>query len=192
MPVDERGRKESHLLWKLFRSTFIISAFTVGGGFVIIPLFKAKFVDEFGWLKEEEALNLVSIAQSAPGVVACNAAIIIGYRLAGLAGTAVALLATVLPPLLILTAVSYSYEAFAHNAYIQMLLKGMQCGATAIILDVAYRLLAKECKRKLALPLFVIAGTFLANLFFDVNILYVILADAFIGFLFLRDVRYGG
>lgn len=184
--------KEPRLLWKLFKSTFIISAFTVGGGFVIIPLFKAKFVDEFGWLEDEEALNLVSIAQSAPGVVACNAAIIIGYRVAGLAGTAAALLATVLPPLLILTAVSYSYEAFAHNAYIKMLLKGMQCGATAIILDVAYSLFVKEYKRKAVLPLLIIAGTFVANFCFDVNIMYVILADAFIGFLLLRDAKYGG
>lgn len=190
--MREQVSKEPRLLWKLFKSTFIISAFTVGGGFVIIPLFKAKFVDEFGWVEEKEALNLISIAQSAPGVVACNAAIIIGYRLAGFAGTAAALLATVLPPLLILTAISYSYEAFAHNAYIKMLLKGMQCGATAIILDVAYNLFAKECKRKLALPIAIIAGTFVANYFFDVNIMYVILADACIGYLFLRDRKYGG
>ena len=56
--------------WKLFQSTFLISAFTVGGGFVIIPLLRAKYVDEYGWLNDKETLNLVSIAQSMPGVVA--------------------------------------------------------------------------------------------------------------------------
>ena len=58
---------------KLFQSTFLISAFTVGGGFVIIPLLRAKYVDEYGWLSDKETLNLVSIAQSMPGVVAVNA-----------------------------------------------------------------------------------------------------------------------
>ena len=57
--------KEPFSYRKLFISTFLISAFTVGGGFVLIPLMKAKFVDEYGWLKENEALDLVSIAQSA-------------------------------------------------------------------------------------------------------------------------------
>ena len=66
--------QDENLLWKLFKSTFIISAFTIGGGFVIIPLLKAKFVDEYKWLDDKEALNLVAIAQSAPGVVAANAA----------------------------------------------------------------------------------------------------------------------
>ena len=67
--------------WKLFQSTFLISAFTVGGGFVIIPLLRAKYVDEYGWLDDKDTLNLVSIAQSMPGVVAVNASIILGYRM---------------------------------------------------------------------------------------------------------------
>lgn len=92
---------------KLFVSTFIISAFTVGGGFVIVPLLKSKFVDEYGWIGDDEALDLVAIAQSAPGVVAANAAIILGYRMGGFRGTAVALFATVLPPLITLTVISY-------------------------------------------------------------------------------------
>ena len=104
--------------WELFKSTFLISAFTVGGGFVIIPLLKAKYVDHYKWMSDKEALDLVSVAQSAPGVVAVNAAIIIGYRLAGYTGAAVTLLATVMPPLITLTVISYFYDAFAHNYYV--------------------------------------------------------------------------
>ena len=92
---------EKDFYWKLFKSTFIISAFTIGGGFVIIPLLKAKFVDEYKWMDDKEALNLVAIAQSAPGVVAANAAISMGYKLGGIRGTLTALLATILPPLLL-------------------------------------------------------------------------------------------
>ena len=181
---------DKDILWKLFKSTFVISAFTIGGGFVIIPLLKAKFVDEYQWLDDKEALNLVAIAQSAPGVVAVNAAISLGYRIAGWRGTLTALLATVLPPLITLSVISYAYEAFAHNEYIQLLLKGMQCGATAIIINVAIDLLKKEWKKRLALPLAIIAGTFVANYFFNVNLMYAVVVDAVIGFIWLRDAKY--
>ena len=165
--------------WELFKSTFLISAFTVGGGFVIIPLLKAKYVDHYKWMSDKEALDLVSVAQSAPGVVAVNAAIIIGYRLAGYTGAAVTLLATVLPPLITLTVISYFYDAFAHNYYVQIL-----------ILDVGINLLQKELKKKLLLPCLIIFGTFIANYFFQVNIMYLILIDAVIGYLWLQDEKY--
>ena len=182
--------QDKDLLWKLFKSTFIISAFTIGGGYVIIPLLKAKFVDEYKWIDDKEALNLVAIAQSAPGVVAANAAISLGYRLAGIKGTLVALGATILPPLITLSIISYAYDAFANNQYIQLLLKGMQCGATAIIINVALDLLKKEWKKKLALPLLIIVGTFVANYFFHVNLMYAVIVDAIIGFFLLRDKKY--
>lgn len=182
--------RDNNLCWKLFKSTFIISAFTIGGGFVIIPLLKAKFVDEYKWLDDKEALNLVAIAQSAPGVVAANAAISLGYRLAGFKGTLVALAATILPPLITLSIISYAYDAFANNQYIQLLLKGMQCGATAIIINVAIDILHKELKKKLVLPLLIILGTFVANYFFHVNLMYAVVVDAIIGFFLLRDKKY--
>ena len=186
----QEAAAEKNFYWKLFKSTFVISAFTIGGGFVIIPLLKAKFVDEYKWLDDKDALNLVAIAQSAPGVVAANSAIILGYRMGGLLGTLVALLATILPPLITLTLISYAYDSFAHNQYIQLLLKGMQCGATAIIINVAIDLLQKELKKMLPLPLVIIAGTFIANYFFNVNLMYAVIVDAIIGFFLLRDKKY--
>ena len=76
------------------------------------------------------------------------------------------------------------------NQYVQLLLKGMQCGATAIIINVAIDLLKKELKKKLAIPLLIIVGTFVANYFFDINLMYAILVDAMIGFMLLRDEKY--
>ena len=182
--------KEPFSYSRLFISTFIISAFTVGGGFVLIPLMKAKYVDEYGWMKENESLDLVSIAQSAPGAVAVNASIIMGYRLGGILGTFTALLATVLPPLITLTVVSYCYDAFATNPYVRMFLKGMQCGVTAILLDVVLGLLVKQVKKKLALPLLIMAGTFIASYFLKIDIMHIILVDAVIGFFLMRDSQY--
>ena len=182
--------KEPFSYSRLFISTFIISAFTVGGGFVLIPLMKAKYVDEYGWMKENESLDLVSIARSAPGAVAVNASIIMGYRLGGILGTFTALLATVLPPLITLTVVSYCYDAFATNPYVRMFLKGMQCGVTAILLDVVLGLLVKQVKKKLALPLLIMAGTFIASYFLKIDIMHIILVDAVIGFFLMRDSQY--
>ena len=188
--LDYAELKEPRSYRKLFISTFLISAFTVGGGFVLIPLMKAKYVDEYGWMSENESLDLVSIAQSAPGAVAVNASIIMGYRLGGILGTFTALLATVLPPLITLTIVSYFYDAFATNPYVRMFLKGMQCGVTAILLDVVLGLLMKQIRKKLALPLLIMAGTFVASYFFHINIMHIILVDAIIGFLLMRDPQY--
>jgi len=186
-----RVRKDTpHFFWELFKSTFLISAFTVGGGFVIIPLLRAKYVDEYGWLDDKETLNLVSIAQSMPGVVACNSAIMLGYRMAGLAGTLTTLLATILPPLITISIISCFYDLFAHNEYVRYALKGMQCGATAIIINVAYDLLNKQLKKKLALPLAIIAGTFVANYCFGINIMLLVVLDGLIGLAFMRGAKY--
>lgn len=180
-----------HFYWKLFQSTFLISAFTVGGGFVIIPLLRAKYVDEYGWLDDKETLNLVSIAQSMPGVVAVNAAIILGYRMAGLRGALTALAATILPPLVTLSVISCAYDWFATNPYVRYALKGMQCGATALIVNVAIDLLQKQWRKKLLWPLAIIVGTFVANFFFDINIMLLVVIDGLLGLVFLRGAAYG-
>ena len=73
---------EKKKLWKLFLSTFYLSAFTFGGGYVIVTLLKNKFVDELHWIDEKEMLDLVAIAQSSPGAIAINGAIVVGYKLA--------------------------------------------------------------------------------------------------------------
>ena len=165
--LEKAAFKEPFSYRKLFISTFLISAFTVGGGFVLIPLMKAKFVDEYGWLEENEALDLVSIAQSAPGVMAANSSIIMGYRMGGFLGSLTALFATVLPPLITLTIISFFYDAFASNPYVRMFLKGMQCGVTAILIKVVLDLVVKQVKKKLAIPLIVMAGTFIAAVVFS-------------------------
>ena len=70
------------VLWKIFISTLYLSAFTFGGGYVIVSFMKKKFVDELHWIEEKEMLDLVAIAQSSPGAIAINGAIVVGYKLA--------------------------------------------------------------------------------------------------------------
>ena len=76
-------KSQKHLLSKLFISTLYLSAFTFGGGYVIITLMKKKFVDQYHWIDDEEMLDLIAIAQSSPGAIAVNGAIVVGYKLAG-------------------------------------------------------------------------------------------------------------
>ena len=157
--VLERNR---HLFWALFRSTFLISAFTFGGGYVIIPLMRKRFVEELGWISEQEMLDMIAIAQSSPGPIAVNASILIGYRLAGIAGAFCTILGTVLPPLAIITAVSVFYEAFRSSRIAGALMLGMQAGVAAVILDVVLNMAAGVVKLRKALPILVMLGAFAA------------------------------
>ena len=97
------------LCGKLFLIMLYISAFTFGGGFVIVSLMKRKLVDELHWLEEDEMLDMTAIAQSSPGAIAVNAAIIVGQRLAGAPGIAAAVIGTMIPPIVIITAISFFY-----------------------------------------------------------------------------------
>lgn len=95
--MNETNNKRQ-VLRRLFFSTLYLSAFTFGGGYVIVTLLKKKFVDEYHWIEEDEMLDLVAIAQSAPGAIAVNGAIVVGYKLAGMPGAAVAIVATIIRP----------------------------------------------------------------------------------------------
>ncbi|WMJ90266.1 chromate transporter [Anaerocolumna sp. MB42-C2] len=169
------------LLFKLFISTFYISAFTFGGGFVIITFMKRKFVDELHWLEEEEMLDLSALAQSSPGAVAVNAAILVGWRVAGFAGMVVAVFGSILPPMITLSVISFFYTAFASNLYVALVLKGMQAGIAAVILDVVCDLGKNVLKEKSYLNMAVMVLAFAATFFLNVNVIYIILTAALIG-----------
>ncbi len=169
------------LLAKLFFTMLYISAFTFGGGFVIITFMKRKFVDELHWIDEQEMLDMTALAQSSPGAIAVNAAILVGWHVAGFAGMVAAVLGTVIPPVAILSAISLGYAAFASNRYVALTLKGMQAGVAAVILDVVWSLGAKELKTGSPVHLAVMAAAFIATFCFGVNVIFIILAAGMVG-----------
>ena len=176
---------EKKKIWKmllqLFVSTFYISTFTFGGGYVIIPLMKKKFADELHWIDDEEMLNMAAIAQSSPGAVAVNASILVGYRVAGVAGAAISILGTVLPPLIIISVISLFYTAFRTNAIVAAVLKGMQSGVAAVVADVVCNLGGKIVKDKDILSILVMILAFVANYILGVNVILIILACGVVG-----------
>jgi len=178
--------------FRLFKSTFLLSAFTFGGGYVIIPLMKKKFVDELGWLEEEEMLNMAAIAQSSPGPMAVNASILVGWRLMGISGALMAILGTVLPPLIILSVISLFYDSFRDNALVSAVLKGMMAGVCAVIFDVVITMGGKIFKAKKLLPILIMVGVFVVYFVLRVNIINIILFCGTLGVLIsLHDKRTG-
>lgn len=186
------GESRSRTLLQLFLSMLYISAFTFGGGFVIITFMKRKFVDQLHWIDEEEMLDLAALAQSSPGAIAVNAAILVGWRAGGFAGMLVAVAGTILPPLFVLTVISFFYQAFATNCYVALVLKGMQAGVAAVILDVVVDLGIGVARTKDPVRYGVMAGAFAAVFFFDVNVILIILAAAAAGLFCELWKRRGG
>lgn len=166
---------------KLFTSTFALSAFTFGGGYVIIPLMKRRFVEDLRWLEEQEMLDLAAIAQSAPGAVAVNASILLGWRVAGFPGALVSILGTVLPPLIILSVISLFYIAFQSNPVVAALLHGMQSGVAAVICSVVVDMGGSVLKLRRVLPVLLMLSVFIATWFFKVNVVWIILVSAALG-----------
>ncbi|MBU5420110.1 chromate transporter [Acetanaerobacterium sp. MSJ-12] len=185
------AKRDLRFYWKLFSSTFTLSAFTFGGGYVIIPLMRKKFVQQYHWLEEDEMLDLTAIAQSSPGPIAVNAAIIIGYRLAGMLGALVAIAGTVLPPLIILSVISLFYQAFRANQVVANVLRGMQAGVAAVIVDVTVTMGWGVAKEKNVLSILMMAAAFVATYVFNVNVAFIVLACGLIGFLCFRQKKSG-
>lgn len=184
--------KKPLLLLKLFLSMIYISTFTFGGGFVIITFMKKKFVDEFHWIDDQEMLDLTALAQSSPGAIAVNAAILVGWRTAGFSGMFSAVLGTVLPPMVILSVVSFFYTAFAENVYVALVLKGMQSAVAAVILDVVLSLGKDVLKTKSFIHMLIMFTAFAATFFFNVNVICIILAAAFTGIILTLISRKKG
>lgn len=176
-------KNKKSILRKLFFSCLYLSTFTFGGGYVIVTLMKEKFVDQLHWIKEDEMLDLIAIAQSAPGAIAVNGAIVVGYKLAGLIGALVAIVATIIPPFVIISVISYFYELFRDNFIISRLLSGMQAGVGAVIASVVWDMGGSVVKQKDAPSIVIMLAAFVAVCVFRVNVVYIILVCIGLGVL---------
>lgn len=178
----------------LFLSTFQLSACTFGGGFVIIPLMRKKFVEEFHWIGEQEMMDLTAIAQASPGAIAVNASILVGYHAAGIPGAMVTVLGTVLPPLLIISAISMFYTAFRDSMIVNIFMEGMLAGVAAVICDVVMTMSGAVIKQRRTLPLLMLMVSFLAVRYWNINIIIIILVCGGVGAtdMWLRGKRKEG
>ncbi len=173
--------KDKGILWKLFKATFMLSAFTFGGGFVIVSLMKKKFVEELQWFDEEEMLDITAIAQSSPGPIPINASVIIGYRMHGVLGALVAVFGTALPPMVIISVISVFYRQFRENEIIATALQVMRAGVAAVIFDVVLRLAKNVIATRRKLYISVMTIAFVLTVFMNVSAMVIVLSCLAIG-----------
>ena len=172
---------QKHTLWTLFRSCFLISSCTFGGGMVIVSMLQKKFVEELGWIKQDEVMDMVAISQSCPGVIAVNTSIMIGYRIAGIPGALLTVLGTVLPPMVILTVISFFYVQFRSSFVIALILKGMQAGVAAVMLSATATMTKEAVRDGGRLNWYLLIGASVAAVIFQVSIIWVLVSCGIIG-----------
>ena len=167
--------------WTLFVSVLQLSAFTFGGGFVIIPLMRKKFVEKLHWLTEQEMMDLTAIAQSSPGAIAVNASLLVGYRVAGIPGAMLTVCGTILPPLIIIALVSMFYTAFRDNAVVNMAMSGMLAAVAAVLGDVVLTMGRSVLRDRRPLYGILMLGCFAAARFLEVNVVWLLLICGVVG-----------
>ncbi len=183
------GNNLSHKLKVLFFSTLYLSAFTFGGGYVIITLLKDKFVDELKWINEEEMLDFVAIAQSSPGPIAVNGAIVIGYKICGVPGIICSVVGAVIPPFVILTVISAFYNFFKSNTNLQSILLGMKSGVSAVIVSVVWDMASGIVKTRDLFLISIMIISFVLNYYLGVNVIIIIIGTLAIGI--IRSIYIG-
>ena len=119
-------------LWKIFLVFGKIGAFTIGGGIPMIAAIKSELVDR-GWMKDEDFLDIITLAQTAPGLFAVNISILTGHKLRGTKGSVVATIASCLPPFLIILLVAMFFTSFKDNEYVIKAFKGIRPVVVALI-----------------------------------------------------------
>ena len=121
------------MFWQLFYTYFKIGTFTLGGGYAMLPLIQREVVDRKGWINEEEFLNMIALAQAAPGLIAVNSAIFIGWRVGGWRGVAGAVLGAVLPSFLIILVIAIVFTDWKEQPAVEAAFKGIRPAVVALI-----------------------------------------------------------
>jgi chromate transporter len=129
----KKAGREMYLPAKLFLTFFKVGALTIGGGYVMLPVIKREVVEDRGWLKEEEFVDVLAVAQSSPGAVAINSAVFIGYKLHGLSGAVSSLLGTILPSFLIILFIASLFAQYTENRVVAAAFDGVRPAIAALI-----------------------------------------------------------
>lgn len=131
------------MLFDLFITFFKIGLFTIGGGYAMIPLLQREVVEHKGWLTDQDFLDLMAIAQSAPGVFVVNMAIFVGYRVRGKRGSVACAIGAAMPSIIIILAIALFVGNYRDNEIVENVFKGIRPAVIALILTPSIRLASK-------------------------------------------------
>lgn len=135
------------ILFKLFLTFFKIGAFTIGGGYAMIPLFELEFVERKKWLTDEDFMNMMTIVSSAPGPIAVNSAVYTGYHVAGFLGAIFSVLGVIIPPIFIILCIAVFYNEIREITVIDRMFYGARPAVVGLMITAVYKL-GKRAKLK--------------------------------------------
>lgn len=175
------------MLWNLFINCFKVGAFTIGGGYAMIPVMKNVFVQQKKWVSEEEFIDMVSMVQIVPGAIAINASIYLGHKLAGLSGALVATLGSILPSFLIILLIASSLTGWYQYPLIANFFKGVRPAVVGLILVAGVKIGKGILKSKQALVLAFVFGALI--LWLKIHPVWLIIAGSVSGIFLGRQKR---
>lgn len=173
-----------NIYWESFLSCFKIGSFTIGGGYAMIPLIEKEFVEQKKWISKDDFIDILALAQSAPGILAINVAIFIGYRLKGIRGSIITALGTALPSFLIILAIALFFTNFKDNTAVQNIFKGIRPAVVALIASPVFKMAktAKITYRTIFIP--IISALLIWQI--GVSPIWIIIGAGFGGFVYGR------
>lgn len=172
-------------LKEMFWCFFKIGAFTLGGGYAMIPLIEKEVVENKKWLNKEEFMDIMVVSQSFPGALAVNCATFLGYKIGGLIGAIVALLSVILPSFTIILVIAAYFMQFRSNSYVNAIFLGITAIIPLLVLSGAISLSKGVERNKRNIIIGFIALILL--LVFDINPSLLIVLGAIYGIIFLRE-----
>ena len=167
---------------KLFTTFFKIGAFTFGGGYAMIPLIQKEAVETNKWITDDDILEIIAIAESTPGPIAINSATFVGYRVAGVLGSAAATLGGVLPSFIIISIIALVLNEFQHIKAVIYAFWGIRAGVLALVLKALINMY-KKCKKNV-LAYIVMALAFICAAVLGVHVLIIIVGCGLIGLVY--------
>ncbi len=173
------------LLFKLFSTFFKIGAFTIGGGYAMLPLIQREVVDEHQWLTTDEFMDILAIAEVTPGPVAVNTSTYVGYKISGFKGAMCATLGTILPSFMIILVIVKFFWGFRGNPIIEKVFLGIRPAVAALIFSAVYKL-----GSKMKLSITMVTGaliTVLAIVLLDISPIIIILVAAIGSILYFKN-----
>ncbi|MBR3838241.1 MAG: chromate transporter [Clostridia bacterium] len=167
---------------KLFLAFLKIGGFTFGGGYAMIPLIQKEAVEKQGWVTDEDILEILAIAESTPGPIAINSATFIGYKTAGVLGSAAATFGVVLPSFVIISIIARVLTEFSHIDVVRYAFLGIRAGVIGLVIKAVYTMFRKVKKNAMAYVVMLLA--FVCVAIFDIHVLIVIASCAVIGLIY--------
>lgn len=175
-------KSKFRLILELFLTFFKIGAFTFGGGYAMIALIEHEIAEKRGYLTKEDILDIVAVAESTPGPIAINMATFVGYRTAGVLGSAAATLGVVLPSFVIIYILSFVLRQFQEFKPVQYAFAGIRAGVLALIVK-AWISMFKSCPKTVFSYIIAIASLIVA-VFVDISVLWIIVGCAVCGLVY--------